>query len=550
MKIFKVAIFLLIISSCAKPLVTNNDRGSYRFDKRYFTSIPETPVINDILRVNVALLPLPDEPKLGVIKPKNFFDLRDSIPHTFLRIIGEKADSIPQIIEAIQSDLSKIPVPRPASTSTNGAKAFRDDVKDEVKVRLLISSVARYYYDEHLLHPNTRIEQLSTDIKLTGNNFTIKTIDRLENDLELIDLGTLDRKNEVRFVSDLKGEAGVGAAVSQTSNRANTDSNGTGSNSTNSTSDSEGLNKEGNISSNENKGEVKTSENRTVDISKKAGVTAALKYENSSTINEGLKLQYQRIKTSFSFSDKNLTVTQASAPNKNIAENVYMTLTLKSTRSGSDQKDYLNAKKLFKDDSGTINGINDAGLEVVSLRYIPCYSANINLSIQSEGMIRSVKNQVRGRNRGEFDDKVIYLPFQTLADTIDIPVWNLGVCTQLYSMKMFFPDSLGNPTENRLYVQVQGDKPTLALFHEDNVSDFREWFFRALGDPGQNLVLNNQIVLLLEDQKSGVKKLLTSRSLLDITCAKQFFKSIKSIEAVPYPEKGGISNIRSIARGQ
>ncbi|PZV75476.1 hypothetical protein CLV31_1343 [Algoriphagus aquaeductus] len=550
MKLNLAPLLLLVIASCAKPLVTNSDRGKFGYETWYYPSIPDSPNIDDIVKVNVALLPLPEPPKPATVNPKTFFDLRDSIPHTFLKVIGAKADSIPQIINAIQSDLSKVPTPRPVTLNIVGGKVFRNDVIDEFKVRLLISSVARYYYDKRLLHSNTRIGQLSTTIELIGDNFIIKTIDRLENDLELIDLGTLDRKNEVTFSSDLKGEVGAGTDISETNSNSNTNSQGGGSQNNISSSDLDGLNRVENTSSAENKGEEKTSEERKVDISKKAGVTAALKYENSSTINETLKLQYQRIKTSFSFSEKSLIVTQSSAPNRPISENVFVTLTLKANDRGSAQRDYLDAAQLFKSGSREINDLNNSGLQLVSLRYIPCDFDRIKLSTQAEGVIRSVKNQVRGRNSGEFDDKVIYLPFRTGVDSVDLPSSSLDGCTKLYSMKMVFKDSLGNQIPYEVRSAIHGDieNSELSIFHQDNVSDFREWFFKALKNPGQNLIWDSQILLLLQREGSTEKKNLTSRSIQDISDLTPFFQSLVSIELIPYfPDRG--SNIIPFASG-
>lgn len=94
---FRKPIFILItilsILGCAAPLLTNSDRGNYKVKDL-------DPLKPAVLEVNVSVLPLQEPPEKLAIKEKTFFDLADSIPHTFLNVVGSKAKNTTEILEA------------------------------------------------------------------------------------------------------------------------------------------------------------------------------------------------------------------------------------------------------------------------------------------------------------------------------------------------------------------------------------------------------------------------------------------------------------------
>ncbi len=98
MKYINCLIFLLLLSSCASPKLTNANRGKYE------TRILENP--DKVMTVNVGVLPLPKKKQPAKEKAKTFFDLRDSIPHKFLAVVGAKAKNVDEILAAIKTDLS------------------------------------------------------------------------------------------------------------------------------------------------------------------------------------------------------------------------------------------------------------------------------------------------------------------------------------------------------------------------------------------------------------------------------------------------------------
>ena len=128
-----IAATILMLASCASPKLTNNDRGKYQYKK---LTNPET-----VLEVTVNSLPLPDAPKKEPEKLKTFFDLRDSIPNTFLQVIGAKAKDTKEILDAIKERLSKVEN-QPASGITTNVNTLD---KNGIKVRLLFTNIKKYY---------------------------------------------------------------------------------------------------------------------------------------------------------------------------------------------------------------------------------------------------------------------------------------------------------------------------------------------------------------------------------------------------------------------
>ena len=113
----------LLFSSCATTRFTN-----------LYKTIEYKDKVSNAVDVNVTAMPLPKPKRPKKEKPKTFFNLRDSIPHVFLRVIGEKSSDETEIINAIKAPLSVVeeyPIIRKKS----------DKDLTEIKVRLLFFSI-------------------------------------------------------------------------------------------------------------------------------------------------------------------------------------------------------------------------------------------------------------------------------------------------------------------------------------------------------------------------------------------------------------------------
>ena len=131
-------------------------------------------------------------------------------------------------------------------------------------------------------------------------------------------------------------------------------------------------------------------------------------------MKEALALKFKKIKTSFSFSQTDLTVSQRGRPMIGISDNVFVTATLKVPNSALklDTKDVIKFEDLA-DASGKLQSIDKIKRTPLSVHYAPCHSASdISIKVSYEGAIRATDNLKRGRNVLEFDDKVTYYRFE------------------------------------------------------------------------------------------------------------------------------------------
>ncbi len=94
----KLLLPTFLLSSCAKPLISNLQKGSYAY----------TTTADDVLGVSVGLMPI-QKPKEEEEKPKTFFDLRDSLPHVYLKLLSTKVTDPDKFIDFIHKHLSTLP---------------------------------------------------------------------------------------------------------------------------------------------------------------------------------------------------------------------------------------------------------------------------------------------------------------------------------------------------------------------------------------------------------------------------------------------------------
>lgn len=456
-----------MFSSCASPKLTNNDRGNYGYEK---IVDPEM-----ILDINVSSLPLPDAPKKQQEKVKTFFDLRDSIPNTFLRVIAQKAKNTKEITDAIKESFSKSD--NPTSIPAINTNEINSNV---IKVRLLFSNIKKYYNDQRLMHPNTRLEFLTTTLKLQTNSFSIVSIDKIENEFENIDLGTLERTQNVSFNSKLSVEGNLGMTSESNKVNSNTTNNEIKSGDIKNVYDENG-HIIGTISANDNSTNSNTKSNTSNNkTANNLGAKGELAYVNSENIKEALQIKLKKIKTGFTFSTNSITIAQRSLPLSDISDNIIITATLKvnSTNTQLDTKRVMQFTNLL-DSNGNPNSIKSINSNISYVHYPPCYSAsNINFNVDYSGAIRGVKNLKQGRNILEYDDNVVYYQFsKENVQSNPITIGKTEYCHNVFKIIAKFDDN-----EEYVLNIIDTNQNEVLVYDEHNPKLFLEWLVKLISE--------------------------------------------------------------------
>ncbi|MEM9869242.1 MAG: hypothetical protein AAF765_16215, partial [Bacteroidota bacterium] len=205
MKKSKYIITSFLFVACTTPKLTNLHKGAYK--------VEDLPNPNEIITVNVNVIPLTPPKKLVTDRAKYFFDLNDSTQNKYLDVIkgmvNNNTDSLLKVL--------KKPLYEPKKT----AKQLQTDFI-KIRTRFNLSNLKHYHMKDSLqkysnfIHPNTRLAWLNSTIKLEeGSQLEISTIDRLETVYESVILGSIERTQDVSFNAKLTGQYGINSEVSQ-----------------------------------------------------------------------------------------------------------------------------------------------------------------------------------------------------------------------------------------------------------------------------------------------------------------------------------------------
>lgn len=476
LQITLIGLSILFLGSCASPKLTNTHRGKYL--------VSNVNVHNDALDVRVSVLPLPQPKKKAEEKPKSFFDLRDSIPHVFLKEVSRHVDSIPDMIEAIRTPLSIV------KKKISETKLSNKNLSD-IKVRFKIGLVKDYKEDTRLLHPNTRIRYLNTKIRIDdSSSVSIYTIDRLENQHESIDMGTLSRDHKVDFKTGLVGESSAEFGSEVTNGSESSFLDNASNNNTQNVYDANGNLIGSIVDGNTINFTGKNSDGSSVKANAKQSVKADLNYASSESIKESLALKNRELKTGFSFNTKDITITQRSLPNEDVIDNVFVTATLRydPLKIGTITSTITKFEGLFKDN--TFQKACNIKTDDYYFKYISCNRVeDVKFNIESEGLFRAVKNQVKGRNRLEYDDKVEYIPYEE-TNTNPVVLNKYNYCNKIYEI-VASVNSSGVTKELLLYIIPTGKQLTQVLLtNEEDPSALISWLNDAISRNKSAINLN------------------------------------------------------------
>lgn len=466
----------LLLFSCGGPQrLSDNHQGKFGYEKI------EKNEAKKVVEVFVNYLPSKregenKEDQKKKEEPKTFFDLRDSIPHTFLRVIGNKAQNIEDITKAMKEPLSKTESSGNNNSKTPKMNKIRILNDNTFKAQILISNIKNYYLYEKYIHPNTRLEFLRTEIEIDSPKLVeIVSIDRLENEFENIDLGTIDQERKINFNSKLTGEFG---RTNEFSNKDSSDyDEGWDEEYTENRYDDreENPNLTSVVSKTKKRNNTGTSEKNHKNTNN-AKVDGEIGYSSDLFIKEALELKFKRVKTSFSFDSEKIIISQRGSPLNDITDNILINATLRF--KNDDSKSVWDFSDLF-DKEGKPNSFNNIKVQEFMSYAKECNSSKkprqISLSIKYEGAIRAVRNLMRGKNILEFDDKVIYYYFDVdnQSDSIKIP--QSEFCKNFYQIVAEIEEK-GEKKDYILGIKgIESGLPEAILINEKRTNDILTW---------------------------------------------------------------------------
>lgn len=469
-----------MIYSCktASPRLTNSHAGIYKVEK-----IPD----GDFLTIQAAIVPI-IPPKTESKKAKTFFDLRDSIPQTFLKVLGGNVSTGADFIKYIKEPLSNEPEKTPAKLKTDFATQ---------KVQFVLGNVKNYQVlaskeNPEFLHPNTRLASLNTKLDFSNTDFQIVSIDKLESEFETIDLGSISRTQDANFSSKLTGQYGL----TNTSSSKNSDNTSNSSGSIENTVidnvyDANGNLLEGvtvNLSNNDSTGTGNES-NKSSNVG--LGVNGEVGYNNKETIAEALQVKLKRLKTGFVFNKENITISQHGSNLLDISDNVIVTASI-FPKTGVRTDKVMNFTNLFKDYQP--QNASEIKLNRRSIKYMNCQSRSVDVCLSAKGVLRTVENKMRGDNTLEFDDKVIYYPFNLATTSSNTTINNWGNCTTIYKLEYKDPSGV-------FYDLNAGVGSTYEVhFVETERELFRSWLFLQLRNPTLNKLKHPSLEIYLKER--------------------------------------------------
>lgn len=521
------SIILLVLSSCktATTELTNLHRDKYTV---------KTLDLNDsqkLIDIDVAIIPLPKVELPKAEKEKTFFDLRDSIPHKYLEVLGGKVSSPEDLIKFLKEPLSNKPIVKPASLPTDYSK---------IHVRMLIANTKKYYElasensQQEFLHPNTRLEFLNTEIGFDTSNFKIVSIDRLQNEFEVIDLGTLERSNQVQFNSKLTAQYGVNAVAKNTTGGANQNSLNSESVNTRNIYDEKG-NLVGSMTiSGTSLGNQNITEENTLGAEANMGLMGEIGFTDNESIKEALNLKLKKLKTGFSFNSKKIKLAQRGSNLLDISDNIVLTATLEA--ENTETKTVFSFNELFKNNDGiTINPAKDIIINSRKIKFIPFKNSgpkenSFTMQLKAEGVIRTVRNNRKSRNNLEYDDLVNYYKFSLNTSNV-VEVDFLPFTKKIYSIE-------GVADGKRMELIIENPVRESVFLLDEEKLELYKWLKWVIKNPEMVSLENNSFELYFGDSDSKMKYKVVSLNMSsqDIERLKEINISFKEIEEDKRPE--------------
>lgn len=491
-KIFRLILILVIgmslFTSCAKLRFSNLLKNKYGYVEYPSKS-------KKVLKVNVGVLPVVPVGAASSEKPLMFTDLRDSLPHLYMEHLSAKESNPEKFIELLKKQLSNEPQKKQEKLKTD----YHDIV-----VRLVFSNIKEYFNGENgiFMHPNTRMEFLNTSIELNDktSDAYFYSIDKLENEFEDIDLGTAERTQDVKFDTKLSVEGGLGVTNGGGSTEKNISKDGDSYTSTKNVYDKKGNLIGTIVEGNLNEGNSENTNQQSSSQEAKIGAKAEASYMNSESIKEAVAIKLKRLKVGYSFSSKNITLSQRGRVLGDISDNVYITATLRLKNTG---KNLAKNSVVQLSENLYINSIqnkaDDIQIKRNPITYIPCGSASdIPFTVKYSGAIRAVNNKWGHNSRSalEYDDNITFYRIDGDAE-INPVIDKNQFCKREYRITCKL---LGDATNTLyiLYIENPNNEP-VRLFTDHNPLIFHKWIVDAVTNPSKVLLETKKLKLFFED---------------------------------------------------
>lgn len=468
---------IILMPSCAvKPVFSELHKGPYNYA-----------VLNsDIINVSVTTLPLSqsvkeDEPLLM------FTDLPDSLKHLYLKEMALKTKSPEELIRILKTPLSDIK-PKKKELATR--------FYDELRIRLNFANFKKYYNSKEFMHPNTRLEILNTSLVIPENSLGyFYSIDKLENEFEEIDFGSLERSQNIKFGSKLTGDGGLGSSYSQTGTQKSTEDSKLNKGSSNKVYNKDGT-EIGLISTT---GELGTSNEKvsqsTSGAEAKVSAKAEVEYLNDQTIKEAIAVKLRKMKTGFSMEERQLNVSQQGRPNGDVSDNVYINVTLKfkNPYQIGQSKDVFSFGNLY-DENNIPLAANKLTYFQRNVNYISCEKADdLIMATRYEGAVRVVGNSKSraGNNALEFDDQITYYKIPA-SNGKDISIDKTLFCKESFKVVA----TVGKDT---LILYISDPiKKELDLFIDDQPVLFFQWLNDQIKNPSERMLTSSKFELYFQ----------------------------------------------------
>ncbi len=482
-------LYTIMLAACARPLISNLQKGQYQYKVA-----PDS-----LLGVSVGVTPflkIAEEWE----KPKTFFDLRDSLAHVYLRIVASQVRHPDSLIKYLAKPIIDSPK-KPAESKPTDFTLY--------KVQLHFGHWNKFYNSSEMMHGNTRLEYLTNYLTLPSG-VSLYSVDKLQNEIDEIDLGTLSRDQTVTFNTKLTSEYGAGGTVNNTANAKNTSTSSDGTVRKETVYDGKG-NVVGTIDKTDNiGGTLEGSNTATNTASANAKVAGELGYLNNETIKEAVALKLRRLRTGFSFSDKQLVVAQRGRPLGDISYNTIVTVTLKISNPGNVfSPNVYDFKRLFADSGDPVKA-NDLIFSARTVNFVPCEAAtDVKIGTKYEGAIRAAGNEKgnTGNNALEYDDKVTFYKINGKCGD-DVLIEKYTFCKKAF--RVTATDTSGK----RYILKIAAPNPEeLLLFSDDKPEIFLQWVLEQRENPVLANLTTSKFKLYFERSGGAERLYLTKNGL-------------------------------------
>lgn len=522
MKKSKYIITSFLFVACTTPKLTNLHKGAYK--------VEDLPNPNEIITVNVNVIPLTPPKKLVTDRAKYFFDLNDSTQNKYLDVIKGMVDNN---TDSLLKVLKK-PLYEPKKT----AKQLQTDFI-KIRTRFNLSNLKHYHMKDSLqkysnfIHPNTRLAWLNSTIKLEeGSQLEISTIDRLETVYESVILGSIERTQDVSFNAKLTGQYGINSEVSQGSSTSRAIGPGASTTSVTNVYDADG-NLIDSITTEQSDSQ---SSSRDVNSGNKTGVSAGagaeVGYGNSETLKEAFNLAYNDFKTGFSFDKESISISQKGRMFADISDNVIVTATMRPKSPFIKISKVDNFSVLFEK-NGKPKAADKITVAGRTIQYLPCTllygeeKVSNKLSFSYNGLLRTALNHPRKTNRLEYDDKVVYYPFsytQPEKSAKDIEINLLEYCQKVYEVYATFK---GDGDKYQLKISNPGTM-NVTILEDDDPWPLFKWIKDMAMNADETQLSTSKFSLFFVNTKSGKRLDFVNTKLDEGTIAK--LKTLVDIE--------------------